>query len=190
MIIIIDKRMFLWYIVITKRKAYTKPNRNEYPQFKIYFTTERNIIMKKELVNLSNQYLANIGVSYIKLHNLHWNVVGKQFKAVHEYLESLYDALADVLDEVAEILKMNGEMPLGSLKDYLAVASVQELDNKELSVNESLEIVLADLQLLKAQAEEIRRMADEEDHYQLVGSMEDQLSNYSKNIWFIKAMLK
>ena len=40
--------------------------------------------MKKELVNLSNAYLANIGVAYIKLHNLHWNVVGSQFKAVHE----------------------------------------------------------------------------------------------------------
>ena len=146
--------------------------------------------MKKELVNLSNKYLANIGVNYIKLHNLHWNVVGHQFKSVHEYLESLYDALADVLDEVAEILKMDGAMPLGSLKAYLEVASLKELEDKDYSVQESLEIVLADLELLKAQAEEIRRMAAEEDHYQLVSSMEDHLGNYSKNIWFIKAMLK
>ena len=146
--------------------------------------------MKKELVNLSNNYIANIGVSYIKLHNLHWNVIGHQFKAVHEYLESLYDALADVLDEVAEILKMNGAMPLGSLRAYLEVASLKELENKDYSVQESLEIVLKDLELLKAQAEDIRKLADEEDHYGLVASMEDQLGNYRKNIWFIKAMLK
>lgn len=146
--------------------------------------------MKKELVNLVNKYLANIGVSYIKLHNLHWNVVGHQFKSVHEYLESLYDALADVLDEVAEILKMNGEMPLGSLKAYLAVADIAELEDKDYSVQESLEIVLADLELLRAEAEALRKLADEEDHYGLVSSMEDQLSNYNKNIWFIKAMLK
>jgi len=146
--------------------------------------------MKKELVNNVNNYLADIGVSYIKLHNLHWNVVGHQFKAVHEYLESLYDALADVLDEVAEILKMNGEMPLGSLKAYLAVSEIAELEDKDYSVQESLELVLADLQLLKGKAEAIRKLADEEDHYQLVSSMEDQLSNYNKNIWFIKAMLK
>ena len=146
--------------------------------------------MKKELVNLSNNYIANIGVSYIKLHNLHWNVVGHQFKAAHEYLESLYDALADVLDEVAEILKMDGEMPLGSLKKYLEVASIEELEDKDYSVQESLEIVLKDLELLKAQAEAIRKLADEEDHYGLVASMEDQLGNYRKNIWFIKAMLK
>ena len=146
--------------------------------------------MKKNLVNLSNAYLANIGVSYIKLHNLHWNVVGSPFKAVHEYLESLYDALADVLDEVAEILKMDGEMPLGSLKDYLAVASVKELDNVDVSVKESLSIVLADLELLKAQAEELRSAASEEDHFPLVNAMEDHLSNYSKNIWFVRSMLK
>lgn len=46
--------------------------------------------MKKELATQVNAYLANIGVSYIKLHNLHWNVVGSQFKAAHEYLETLY----------------------------------------------------------------------------------------------------
>ena len=146
--------------------------------------------MKKELVNLSNNYIANIGVSYIKLHNLHWNVVGHQFKSVHEYLESIYDALADVLDEVAEILKMDGELPLGSLKKYLEVASVEELEDRDYSVQESLEIVLKDLELLKAQADAIRKLAEEEDHYQLVGSMEDQLGNYAKNIWFIRSMLK
>lgn len=146
--------------------------------------------MKKELVNLSNAYLANIGVAYIKLHNLHWNVVGNQFKAVHEYLESLYDALADVLDEVAELLKMAGEMPVGSLKGYLALASIEELEDKDVGVKESLSIVLSDLELLKAQAESLRAAADDEDYYPIVNAMEDHLSNYAKNIWFIRSMLK
>jgi len=57
------------------------------------------------LNNAINAYIANIGVGYIKLHNLHWNVVGPQFKAVHEYLESLYDAFADVLDETADYVR-------------------------------------------------------------------------------------
>ena len=146
--------------------------------------------MKKELVNLSNAYLANIGVAYIKLHNLHWNVVGSQFKAVHEYLESLYDALADVLDEVAELLKMAGKMPVGSLKGYLALASIEELEDKDVGVKESLSIVLSDLELLKAQAEALRAAADAEDYYPIANAMEAHLSNYSKNIWFVRSMLK
>ncbi len=30
--------------------------------------------MKKELVQQVNSYVANLGVVYIKTHNLHWNV--------------------------------------------------------------------------------------------------------------------
>ena len=63
-------------------------------------------------------------------------------------------------------------MPLGSLKDYLAVATVKELDNVEVGVRDSLSIVLADLELLKAQAEELRLAAAEEDHYSLANAME------------------
>lgn len=146
--------------------------------------------MKKELVNLTNGYIANLGVAYIKLHNLHWNVVGGQFKAVHEYTESLYDALTDVLDEVAEVLKMHGEMPLASLKDYLAAATIDELDSKELSVKDTLNILLADLKTLQAQADAIRTMADADGNYHLVSVMEDNLANYAKNIWFVSSMLK
>ena len=146
--------------------------------------------MKKELVNLTNGYIANLGVAYIKLHNLHWNVVGGQFKAVHEYTESLYDALTDVLDEVAEVLKMHGEMPLASLKDYLAAATIDELDSKELSVKDTLAILLADLKTLQAQADAVRTMADADGNYHLVSVMEDNLANYAKNIWFVSSMLK
>ena len=79
--------------------------------------------MDKKLLNSANKYLANVGVEYIKLHNLHWNVVGLNFKAVHEYLEGIYDSMAEVLDEVAELIKMEGGYPLASLKDYLAASS-------------------------------------------------------------------
>ena len=85
----------------------------------------------KELAVKVNGYLANVAVSYVKLHNLHWNVVGPQFKAVHEYLESIYDAYAAVLDAVAELLKMQDEMPLSRMSDYLAVASIKEIEAKE-----------------------------------------------------------
>ena len=146
--------------------------------------------MRKELAVKVNGYLANVAVSYVKLHNLHWNVIGPQFKAVHEYLESIYDAYAGVLDAVAELLKMQGEVPLSRMSDYLAAASIKEIEAKEYSVEESIQIVLADMEEMKAQAEEIRALADEDDNYPVVNMMEDDLGNYSKNIWFIKSMLK
>ena len=146
--------------------------------------------MKKELVLKSNKYLANINVNYVKLHNLHWNVIGLQFKPVHEYLEGLYDSMHEIFDEVAELLKMNGEFPLASLKDFLAVSEVKELESKDYSVKESLEIALADIKLLKANAIELRSLAAEDDFYPLQIMMEDHLANYNKVVWFIESMLK
>lgn len=146
--------------------------------------------MKKELATALNTYLANMGVMYIKLHNLHWNVVGSDFKQVHEYLETLYDAMAGVLDEVAELLKMQGEQPLASLKDYLAAASIQELPSAELRSREVLRIVQADLTLLRDQAQQIRADAAADDDYTVVTMMEDHLAQYNKTLWFVEAMQK
>ena len=146
--------------------------------------------MKKELVLKSNKYLANINVNYVKLHNLHWNVLGLQFKPVHEYLEGLYDSMHEIFDEVAELLKMNGEYPLASLKDFLAVSEISELESKDYSVKESLEIALRDIKLLKANAVELRKLALEDDFYPLQVMMEDHLANYNKVVWFIESMLK
>ena len=146
--------------------------------------------MKTELSNALNQYLANVAVEYVKFHNLHWNVVGPSFKQVHEYLETLYDGLADILDTVAELLKMHDVQPLASMKDYLAAATILELDSAELSTSEALGIARGDLLVLKAQAESIRSAADADDAYDVVAAMEDQLSNYNKTLWFLQAMGK
>lgn len=146
--------------------------------------------MNKELITQVNAYLANIGVSYIKLHNLHWNVVGSQFKAVHEYLETLYDAFADALDTTAELLKMNGATPLASMKDYLAVSTILELESVELDVKSVMQTVLRDMEALKTQASSIREQADKEDQFDVVAHMEDDVVNYNKTIWFIQSMLK
>lgn len=146
--------------------------------------------MKKELATVLNTYLADLGVLYIKLHNLHWNVVGRDFKQVHEYLETLYDGVSGVLDEVAELLKMQGEQPLASLKDYLAAASVQELPSAELHSGEVLSIVHGDLAALRDQAQQIRTAAAAEDNYAVVSMMESHLAQYNKTLWFVEAMQK
>ena len=146
--------------------------------------------MKKELVVALNKYLANLGVEYIKLHNLHWNVVGINFKAIHEYLEGLYDGVSASLDSVAELLKMHDEVPAASLKEYLALSSLEELPSVELKGKDVLEIVLKDFNEFKQLAESIRALADEEDVYDVVSAMESDLEQFNKSIWFIKAMLK
>ena len=144
----------------------------------------------KNLIKMSNDYLANIGVLYVKLHNLHWNVIGTQFKAVHEYLEENYNFFADVLDEVAEYIKMENEYPLASIKDYVEYASIKELESKDYSIIETLNILLEDVISLKNAAVLLRVTADKLDKFALTNMLEEHIKHYDKTIWFIKSMLK
>ena len=146
--------------------------------------------MEKELLINLNKYLANLGVLYIKLHNLHWNVVGINFKPIHEYFENLYDGISASLDSVAEKIKMHEGTPLASLKSYLELSDIEELPSVEVDSKKSLKIVLEDFIKMKSIIEEIRKEADEADLYDIVTLVESDLEQYNKSIWFIKSMLK
>lgn len=140
-------------------------------------------------LNKVNEYLSNLAVLNVKLHNIHWNVEGKQFMRVHDFTEEIYDDMFEQYDAVAEMLKMKKLKPLVRMNDYLENASIKESDKDVFSVQESLEIVKKDLELMKDLATEIRNSADEENDFEVVAMFEDYVSEYSKNIWFLNAML-
>lgn len=144
------------------------------------------IIMNKKL----DIYLANLAVNYIKLHNLHWNVVGRAFKQVHEYLEELYDATTESLDAIAEYQKMVGEYPKASLKQYLDLATIKEIKSTDYSIEDSLKYALEDQKILRDLATEIRNDADEKGEFSLVALMEGEVEAQNKAIWFLESMLK
>ena len=139
---------------------------------------------------LLQTYLANLGVFFVKLHNVHWNVVGKQFLRIHTFTEELYDQVFEDFDEVAELLKTKDVMPLSTMKEYLEHATIGEVVAKDFSSLESLELVKADLVAMRDLASEIRNLADENGDFETVGMFEAYVAFYSKNIWFVDAMLK
>lgn len=136
-----------------------------------------------------NQYLSNLAVLNVKLHNLHWNVVGPQFVQIHEFTESMYDDMFEKFDAVAELMKMRDVNPLAKMADYLEHATVSELDQDKFNRDEVLKIVEKDLNEMKSMATEIRNTADEDGDFEVVGEFEEHVAAYSKNLWFIKAML-
>lgn len=135
-------------------------------------------------------YLANLAVWNAKLHNLHWNVVGRAFVQVHEYTESLYDAVFEQYDQVAEAMKMREAFPPVTLCEFLKLATIEELPARDYAVGEVLDIVLADTLKMQALAKEIRQGADEMGDDLLAAQFDGYLESYAKSIWFLKAMTK
>lgn len=140
--------------------------------------------------NLLQRYVANLAIWNVKLHNLHWNVEGIHFMKIHDFTEEIYDRVGEKFDEVAELLKMKNQMPLSTIAEYLEAATLKEAPTKAFTETEALEILKADLELMKELASEIRNTADEEGDFEAVAIFEEYVMEYSKNIWFVDAMLK
>ena len=137
-----------------------------------------------------NQYLADLSVWNVKLHNLHFNVTGPQFKSIHEYLESIYDEAFEYFDAVAEHVKMQGQFPLVNAAEYAKLTKVEELGQEDIPQAKVIDILLKDFKYMNDQAVAIRAAADEEGDFLLVSMMEDHVAYYVKQIWFIESMLK
>lgn len=133
-------------------------------------------------------YLANLAVWTVKLHNIHWNVTGRIFKPVHEYTEALYDQAFAAYDEVAEVQKMHGKTPLSTMKDYLAVATIEEVAPRAFTCCEALQMVYEDMKKMQDLAKEIRAAAVERDDFQVQSMFEGYISAFQKEIWFLTAM--
>lgn len=136
-----------------------------------------------------NQYLANLVVWTAKLHNIHWNVEGLQFVAVHEFTEAEYEKAFERMDGVAEHFKMYGHIPASTLKEYLELATIKEVEPKKFTCKEGLELVLEDMELMRTMATELRNASDEQGWFSAVSMFEDHVNDYNKQIWFIKSIL-
>ncbi|MDC7234775.1 MAG: DNA starvation/stationary phase protection protein [Spirochaetales bacterium] len=138
-------------------------------------------------IELLNNYVADLAVWNVKLHNLHWNVVGSQFMSSHKFTEALYEEVFEQYDSVAEQIKMLGETPVASVKEYLALSRIEEIPAVPVSTEKLLDIVKKDLEDMSERASEIRKIADEEGDFTTVALFEGLVSSYRKNIWFLSA---
>ena len=142
----------------------------------------------KNVYNNFNGYLADLVVTYLKLHDLHWNVKGRQFVEVHKYTEGLYEDFAEKFDEVAERMIMSGVQPISTIDAYVKATSLMEETKGLYRDEEVIGIVLADLKALRAKASELRHEFDETGHIQEANLLDGHIEYYDKEIWFLDSM--
>lgn len=100
-----------------------------------------------ELVDVMNKLLANYAVHYQKLRNFHWNVRGGDFFDIHEKFEEQYKVASEVVDEIAERIRIFGQMPLSTMQEYLDTAEIKE-SSSDMTGLEMVVEILKDYQIL------------------------------------------
>ena len=141
--------------------------------------------MKQQLNNL----LSNLVVEYHKLQNFHWYVKGKDFFQVHAKLEDLYNGINGMIDEVAEVMLMEGIEPVASLKEFLENSSIQEASAEKIKSKYIFKEVVNDFNIILNQVIEIKKLADEQESYLLSASMDEYIKQFKKSIWMINQVI-
>jgi len=102
-----------------------------------------------------NAVLANEYSLFTKTLNYHWNITGPRFHSLHRFLEGHYRELLEIMDGVAERVRILDERPLGTIKQMYNETDVKDSTERTLLAEEMLKNLLRDHELIKAQIKEL-----------------------------------
>jgi len=144
---------------------------------------------KKEMVEKLNAYLSSVQIMYMNVRGYHWNIVGKQFFALHEKFEDNYNTLNEMADEIAERILMLDGKPLHSFTAYIKESSIRERLNV-CAAEDTIRALLEDTAKLLEAEREILSLASDNDDEGTAAMVSDYIGAQEKMIWMFNALLK
>ena len=134
--------------------------------------------------------LADQHVLYLKTRNFHWNLTGHRFHALHAFFEAQYDALALAIDKTAERIRMLGAASPGSMKEFLAQASLKECAGSLIGGDEAIAALRDDheaaARVLRAAVEGAEKAGDAGTADFLTGLLQD----HEEAAWMLRSFLE
>lgn len=95
-------------------------------------------------VEVLNTLLANEYSLFTKTLNFHWNITGKRFHSLHQFLGAEYKDLLQIMDDVAERVRILGHRPLSTVSEMLSVTTLAESPGRVPSSDQMLNDLLTD----------------------------------------------
>ncbi len=139
----------------------------------------------KTLVALE-EVLANTYSLMLKTHNYHWNVVGENFKSLHELFGAQYEELFAAADELAERIRALGIKVDGSFENFLKLTKIKKGDRNLESKKMIDQLILDNEAVIKDLKQGIKIAQSEEDEATadiFIGRMQV----HEKAIWMLQS---
>jgi starvation-inducible DNA-binding protein len=145
---------------------------------------------RSAVVKILNALLADEYLLYTKTRNYHWNVEGLQFNDLHKFFEGQYEALDDIVDNVAERTRALGGSALATLAEFTQQARLKEHPGQYPDAKTMIGNLLADHESL------IRQLREDLDTtastYRDLGTSDfltGLMEQHEKMAWMLRAFL-
>lgn len=135
-----------------------------------------------------SRILAESFLLYMKTHNYHWNVKGPMFQTLHVMFQDQYTELWNALDEIAERIRSLGFAAPGTLKEYLQMASIKEIEGVP-TAEEMIRDVLIGSEAVSRLCREVLEMADNATDDPTVDLLTERMQVHEKNAWMLRSLI-
>ncbi len=141
--------------------------------------------------HLLNGILADEFLLYTKTRNAHWNVEGPDFHDKHKFFESQYEQLDEIMDEVAERIRILGHYAPATLKDFLKLTRLTEQMREKNDSQGYIRELLADHEtIIIAMRECIDRFANEFKDMGTNDFLTGLMEEHEKMAWMTRSFLE
>lgn len=139
-------------------------------------------------VEILNNVLANSYALALKTQNYHWNVVGPNFKSLHELFEEQYDDIFEAIDDIAERIRVLGPKVEGTFENFQTLTQFKNGD-KDLSDKDMVRDLIEDHEALANLLKEGVKVAQSEDDEVTVGMLVDRAQSHEKTVWMLQSSI-
>jgi len=143
--------------------------------------------VRKSVVKILNNTLANEAVLTQETRNAHWNVSGAGFFELHILFDSQYKQLNDISDEIAERARMLGGIAIGSLQEFINSTRLDEQPGDVSDIMGLLADHEASIRFLREDARKCDEEYEDEGTFELLVSV---MRLHEKMAWMLRSYIE
>ncbi|MEZ7828566.1 MAG: Dps family protein [Brachymonas denitrificans] len=144
---------------------------------------------RKKIAEGLSKLLADSYTLYLMTHNFHWNVTGPQFNSLHVMFMDQYTEQWNALDVIAERIRALGFPAPGTYKEFVKLASIQEVEGVPKATDMIRHLVLAQEATART-ARALFPVVEDANDQPTADVLTQRIDVHEKTAWMLRSLLE
>lgn len=144
---------------------------------------------RKKIAKGLSALLADSYTLYLMTHNFHWNVTGPQFNSLHNMFMGQYTEQWNALDIIAERIRALGFPAPGTYKEFVKLASIQEVEGVPKATDMIRHLVTAQEAAART-ARKLFPIVDAANDQPTADVLTQRIDIHEKTAWMLRSLLE
>lgn len=144
---------------------------------------------RKKIAKGLSALLADSYTLYLMTHNFHWNVTGPQFNSLHNMFMGQYTEQWNALDMIAERIRALGFPAPGTYKEFVKLASIQEVEGVPKATDMIRHLVTAQEAAART-ARKLFPIVDAANDQPTADVLTQRIDIHEKTAWMLRSLLE